>query len=512
MLAALYLLLAAEIWLLGCFAGRLNGDSMSYLALAESLLAGRGMVEPGPDGGFLPNLIRPPGYPAFLGFFRLLFGDTLDAPVLAQAVLICLSIETVRRRLAMSVGSRISLALPVLAMLCPGFLVHAGRISSEAPASFLLTVGLELFLRGRERSGRSLGVGVLLAAGGLFRQNLLIVIPLLCGIQCIRGGSERAGAWRLLAGAALILSPWAIHNYRLSGVISPMSALPEQYRFTYHADVLMLDAHVRAWWLSLQVRSDGTPEIAPSPVAQASESLDRAHRRAIERSNLSSSPVAAATLGGGGASGGLSVPAPEPVVILSTGVFPWGVRKAEEFLHALNGETRRLVQDLGVSRVLANRIGFAIPRTWFTGPSAYPPGSGQWLGVLAAALQLSIFAAMAISARRTLQAPSAGFWMVLLGLVFADILRYPVGTILTIPILGYLAARAETPAGVWAAVCLQVLVVLSARHAEFRYVTPHYPIVLALAIEAATHRGRDSAPIASPGGCTTAEQLKCPDG
>ncbi len=508
-LVALYLLLATEIWLLGCFAGRLNGDSTSYLALADSLVAGRGMVEPGPDGEFFPNLIRPPGYPAFLACLQLLFGRTLEAPVLAQAVLICLSIEMVRRRLAASVGPGFSLALPALAMCCPGFLVHAGRISSEAPATFLLTVGLELFQRQRTGSIWLFGVGVSLAAGCLFRQNLLIVIPLLYGILWVRGSRERGTAWILLAGAALVLGPWAIRNYRLTGVASPVSALPEQYRYTYHADVLLLDARLREWWRSGDTPASSIREADVSPVAEASTLLNQAHRRAIERSGLATLPGNADPSRAADA-GGQPAPSPNPVATISTGVFPWGSQKAKSFLLALNEETRRLVEKIGVPRALAGRILFGIPRTWFTGPEMYPPGPVRWFGVLLAALQLGILAALWGGAGQALRTTTQLVSVLMLALVCGDILRYPAGTFLTVPILGFLAARAGTASSVWTAVSLQLLVVLSARHAEFRYMTTHYPVILALAIEAASRRYRkESRSVDSSERLPTSEQLKC---
>src|SRR4051812_39993323 len=142
-LMALYALLALEVFFLGA-GRRTHGDSDSYLRLADSLAHGRGMVERMPDGWLVPNLIRPPGYPAFLAAVHALFGKSLEAPVVAQALLVCLALEIVRRQVERLRGRTSSLVVPGLAAVVPGFLVHAGQISSEAPALFLQTLGLAL--------------------------------------------------------------------------------------------------------------------------------------------------------------------------------------------------------------------------------------------------------------------------------------------------------------------------------------------------------------------------------
>src|SRR5437764_1453162 len=71
----LYVLVGAEMLLMSRLVEPRTADTPMYLNLAASIRAGRGMAERNADGLFEPNLLRPPGYPAFLAACQAAFGE-----------------------------------------------------------------------------------------------------------------------------------------------------------------------------------------------------------------------------------------------------------------------------------------------------------------------------------------------------------------------------------------------------------------------------------------------------
>jgi hypothetical protein len=444
LLLVVYGLLATEALTVGRAAGRFHGDSHSYLRLAHSVAQGHGMVEEMKDGSLTPNLIRPPGYPVFLAVVGNLLGDPVDGPIAVQIVLLCVSLEIVRRQVERLRGRGASLLVPALAALTPSFLFHAGRISSETPALALHMVALAIALRPSSGAVAAGAAGVLLGAAALFRQNLLVV-PLQLGLaDCLRRRRVWAPAVILVLAAAVTVLPWAERNRRVGGIFSPVSAMPEQYRFTYYRDLVMAD-----------------------DALTGSRRMDRFGPR----------------LGALREKYGLPRPTSAEHA-MTNGVAVGSVDRTHRLLRDVNAAARESAAELGWPRILAWRLVYFFPRTWITSPMTYPATVPAWVRYVLAGIQAAVLVVGALALRSALGAP---MWTLVGGLMALGALEvawHNAGTVIGLLALAVLAARVRAPdllvPATWAAVTALLAVVMIGRHTEFRHVVPHYPLLIGL--------------------------------
>jgi 4-amino-4-deoxy-L-arabinose transferase-like glycosyltransferase len=184
---------------------------------------------------FVPEVIRTPGYPAFVAVFYKLFGVGNDVAVtLAQALvfaLLCLLVYAIAQRLA---DPRVAaIAALVTALFSP--LPHFGAlVLTELWTTFVATAAMLVVLRAvQEQRLRDFVIGgVLLSATTLVRPVFVLLpfflavgMPLLARSQRTR--RARTG-WALLACAAgLTLLPWFTYNYVTLGrfTLSPAGGI-----------------------------------------------------------------------------------------------------------------------------------------------------------------------------------------------------------------------------------------------------------------------------------------------
>jgi 4-amino-4-deoxy-L-arabinose transferase-like glycosyltransferase len=196
-------------------------DQGGYQRLGE-VLAATGTFTRYPDApAFVPEVIRTPGYPAFVALVYLLFGaGNQVALVVAQAFVfaaLCLIVFATARRIT---SERNALAAAWLTALFPPLPYFAALALTELWTAFVVSLAMLACIRAVQ-SGR---VGAYALAGVLFSLTTLVrpafvllpfflafAVPLLVRSERSRTALAR---WAVLcAAAALTLAPWFTYNY-----------------------------------------------------------------------------------------------------------------------------------------------------------------------------------------------------------------------------------------------------------------------------------------------------------
>jgi 4-amino-4-deoxy-L-arabinose transferase-like glycosyltransferase len=203
------------------------GDEVTYNLLAENLVAGHGYCfVPGH-----PSLLRAPLYPFLLAGLYALFGHHYIVVLGVQALIGGLSAF-----LVVMLGQRLfgEVASPIVAgclFACHPLLIFAtGLLYSETLYLFLLLLFTFSCLKMAEGAGRkrwAVAAGILLGTTVLMKPNLLLLpLALILWLWLVLRGFRRAlllGGLATLAMAVVVL-PWTLRNYRVSGTLIPVSA------------------------------------------------------------------------------------------------------------------------------------------------------------------------------------------------------------------------------------------------------------------------------------------------
>jgi len=189
-----------------------------YYDLARALARG----EP------FPTTDVPWGYAYYLSVFYRLFGERLWIPLLAQVF-----VNAAAPALAYGIARRLfDDRVATLAAVLIGFMsfntVYASTQSSDAICNVMFIAGVLAFVRGRDSGGWLALViaGVIFGVTPQFRPNLILVPALLAAflVAASRDRLRATGqAVKLVAASMLMLTPWLIHTYRLTGEIMPTS-------------------------------------------------------------------------------------------------------------------------------------------------------------------------------------------------------------------------------------------------------------------------------------------------
>ena len=169
---------------------------------------------------FIPEVIRTPGYPAFVAVIYKLFGVSTLPVAIAQAfvfVLICFMVYAIANRLA---GARTARVAAIMTALFPPLPYYGALVLTEVWTTFVLIGAMLVCLRAVQ-SGRTrdfLIAGALFSGATIVRPafillpfGLAIAMPLLVPAERHR---RRIGQWAALAlVAAITMVPWFTYNY-----------------------------------------------------------------------------------------------------------------------------------------------------------------------------------------------------------------------------------------------------------------------------------------------------------
>lgn len=199
-----------------------------YDGLAENLVAGNGYRVRAETG---PSMLREPGWPLVLAVLFTLFGKNLFA---VQALNVAMSLAS--SFLTYDLGKRL-LRSPVIGALAaavvllhPAVLVAESRGGVECFTMLLYTLCVWLAIRAFERRRLTdyVILGAAFGAALLTRSSVVLLVPGLFAVYLLakryRATNLRAPLGRMLVTgvcAALMLSPWIVRNFNVSGQFVP---------------------------------------------------------------------------------------------------------------------------------------------------------------------------------------------------------------------------------------------------------------------------------------------------
>ena len=184
---------------------------------------------------FIPEVIRTPGYPAFVAVIYRLFGERTMPVAIAQAFVfaaICLIVFAIGRRVA---GERAATVAAFMTALFPPIPYYGALVLTEVWTTFVMSAAVLAGLRAlqRDRLSDFILAGVLFSATTIVRPafvllpfGLAIGMPLLVPSERNRG--RRLAQWAAFAvAAAITLAPWFTYNYVYLGsfTLSPAGGI-----------------------------------------------------------------------------------------------------------------------------------------------------------------------------------------------------------------------------------------------------------------------------------------------
>ncbi|MGE3492481.1 MAG: ArnT family glycosyltransferase [Vicinamibacterales bacterium] len=196
-------------------------DQRGYQRLAESLATTGQFTRYAGTDTFAPEVIRTPGYPAFVAVIYRLFGvGNNTAVAIAQALVlaaVCLLVFTLVKRAWHPRAALLAAGLTALYSPLPYF---GGLVVTELWTAFVATAAMLVVLRAAQGGAlRDFALaGALLSATTLVRPAFFlmpfffaIAVPVLVRSQ---RATARLKGWALLAVvAALVMVPWFAYNY-----------------------------------------------------------------------------------------------------------------------------------------------------------------------------------------------------------------------------------------------------------------------------------------------------------
>lgn len=192
-------------------------DSAEYLRMADHIRAGRGPIISDEC-----RLGRMPGYAIFLAGLRALFGRSLLAVRLVQALIATGAVWLVALLARELFGQAEGLWAAAIAAVYPFFIIYSGLVLTETVSTALLLGGLWCLLAAvrQERWVPGALAGGLLGLAVLARASLLPGVLLLAAGWVILWRPRRralGGAACMLAAFAVVLTPWVVRNWYVSG-------------------------------------------------------------------------------------------------------------------------------------------------------------------------------------------------------------------------------------------------------------------------------------------------------
>jgi 4-amino-4-deoxy-L-arabinose transferase-like glycosyltransferase len=196
-------------------------DQGGYQQLGAGMAKSGGEFTRYPDSPtFIPEVIRTPGYPAFVAVIYRLFGVRTMPVAVAQAfvfVLICFLIYALAARMA---GHRAATVAAFMTALFPPLPYYGALVLTEVWTTFVLIAAMLVCLRAIQ-SGRTrdfLIAGLLFSCTTIVRPAFILLPFGLAAAMPILVPSERnrrrIGQWAALAVVAgLTMVPWFTYNY-----------------------------------------------------------------------------------------------------------------------------------------------------------------------------------------------------------------------------------------------------------------------------------------------------------
>ena len=211
----------------------LTHDEREYLALAESVSAGRGFVyEDSFDVGTGQQFGRAPGYPLFLAAIGAGGGSPAGTPLpvkIAQSAVGALTVWLIGAIALRAGGAGPGAAAAAIAAVYPPLVVLPSYVLSETvysaaalAAVLVLQIGADAARDGRPGLTAAAIAGGLAGAAALIRPAMLFFLPL--AAVWLFAAKQRRMMLALAFAAALVILPWTIRNARVYHRFVPIAS------------------------------------------------------------------------------------------------------------------------------------------------------------------------------------------------------------------------------------------------------------------------------------------------
>ena len=183
---------------------------------------------------FIPEVIRTPGYPAFVAVIYRLFGVNTLPVAIAQAivfVLICFLVYALANRIA---GARAAAVAALMTALFPPLPYYGALVLTEVWTTFVLMAAMVVCVRAMQSGHtRTFMIAGMLFSGATIVRPAFILLPFGLAIAMpilVRSerNRRRIGQWAALAAvAAITMVPWFTYNYVYLGrfTLSPAGGI-----------------------------------------------------------------------------------------------------------------------------------------------------------------------------------------------------------------------------------------------------------------------------------------------
>lgn len=257
----------------------LVGDEIEYDIEGRFIAEGKWFWSTTPYGNPHESLWKAPGYPAFVGVLYSLLGSDPDRVFAVQSLIgpvtVILTWALARRLFDPAVAL---LAAAVVA-LHPFAWQFEVRLFAEALVTPLTVLFFILLLDRPLDARRAIGLGVLIGATVLIRPSAIYLLPAAAVASLVATGWRRglmlSGVTLLLA--VLVVAPWTIRNYSVSGAFVPVSVQDAALYGVFNDDAANDPEFPWAWRYRTQRDQDIVFRERPIPDAEFREILrDRA--------------------------------------------------------------------------------------------------------------------------------------------------------------------------------------------------------------------------------------------
>ncbi len=192
-------------------------DQDGYRKLGAALATTGRFTRYPESAAYVPEVIRTPGYPAFVALVYIVAGIHQLPVTVAQAFLflaICALVYAMGREIA---GSGIALAAATATALYAPLPYFAALVVTETYATLWCTIAIWLCLRARRdhKLTTAVAAGVAMSATALVRPAFALMTFFMFGALAIAyPGRRQMRNWAIgLAASCLTLTPWLAYNY-----------------------------------------------------------------------------------------------------------------------------------------------------------------------------------------------------------------------------------------------------------------------------------------------------------
>ena len=215
----------------------LFGDSEGYWILAEQIWQGKPYEFGAPEA----SVVRMPGFPLLLAGVFLLFGDEELAARLVMVLLGTLACGLLYALGRQQFDDRVGIIAAAGAAVYPTFVVFSCVVLSEMWFVVLMLANLIWLARvvdprkkgprlageesaGYGTNGQAFFAGILAGAATYVRPSWILFSPFILAMRVAVGPNRKEGLRQtlfLLLGMIVMLSPWWVRNYRVTGRFVP---------------------------------------------------------------------------------------------------------------------------------------------------------------------------------------------------------------------------------------------------------------------------------------------------